>query len=103
MTKRLTEAEFDELKRIRDAAIIEMVRDVRKKMWPDAPDDEPVQFHSPDFHAECYCDCPKGPCQHEFSGWRDITDDEGRVCGGEQFCQRCGTGSMSHSMKSEEW
>lgn len=40
----------------------------------------------------CYCACPDGPCEHDFQGWREF---EG---GGETFCQRCGMGSMSHSL-----
>ena len=43
----------------------------------------------------CYCDCPDGPCEHEFGGWREFEDD----CGGEQVCSRCGVGSMAHSMR----
>jgi hypothetical protein len=38
-------------------------------------------------------------CEHDFKGWRDLTDDKGNVCGGETFCQRCGMGSMSHSLR----
>jgi hypothetical protein len=35
------------------------------------------------------------PCEHEFGGWREI--DGG--LGGEQFCQKCGTGMMAWSMR----
>lgn len=98
MKPRPTEAEFDELKRTRDAGIEKLVRKVRDKFCPGATQ-EPLQFHCREFRAECYCDCPNGPCQHEFGGWRDILDDNDQVCGGEQFCQRCGQGSMSHSMR----
>jgi hypothetical protein len=100
MKQRPTEEEFAELKRIRDDAILKMVREVRKKMWPDAPDDDGIlTFHCRDYQNDCYCACPEGPCQHEFSGWRDILNDDDQVCGGEQVCQRCGCGSMSHSMR----
>lgn len=95
-----TEAEFDALKRERDEGIRKLLRDVRKQVWPDAPDDESLQFHCSDYEAICYCACPDGPCQHEFSGWRDIHNDDGEVCGGEQFCSRCGMGAMSHSMRT---
>ena len=43
----------------------------------------------------CYCACPDGPCEHEFDGWRDILDDEGRVSGGESVCRLCGMGAMT--------
>ena len=97
---RPTEAEFDELKRQRDQDILNVVREVRKKLWPDAPDVEPQQFHCRDYNATCYCDCPDGPCQHEFEGWRDITNDNGEVCGGETVCKRCGMGAMQHSLRT---
>lgn len=48
----------------------------------------------------CYCACPTGPCEHEFQGWRDIIGDNGDCQGGEQFCSKCGLGSMSHSMRT---
>jgi hypothetical protein len=96
-----TEAEFDELKRRRDEEIIKAIRAARKKLWPDAPDDAPLEFHAHDYHAGCYCACPTGPCQHEFSGFREVLNDDGEVCGGEQFCQRCGMGSMQHSMRTD--
>lgn len=47
----------------------------------------------------CYCACPEGPCEHEFAGWRDILDEESRVCGGEQACRLCGAGAMAHSIR----
>lgn len=99
MTK-LTEAEFDELKRKRDQGILDIVREFRKKYWPDEPDSEPVTFHCSDYNADCYCNCPDGPCQHEFDGWRDLHDDNGHVCGGETVCRRCGMGAMSHSLRT---
>ena len=48
----------------------------------------------------CYCACAEGgPCEHDFPGWRDIEDEDGRVCGGETVCNRCGMGAMSHSLR----
>lgn len=98
-SQRPTEAEFDELKRKRDEDIMQMVREARKSIWPDAPNDAPLMFHCRDYSAECYCNCPDGPCQHEFTGWRDLHSDDGEVCGGEQFCKRCGMGAMNHSIR----
>ena len=46
---------------------------------------------------ECYCACADGgPCEHEFAGWREFEDGSG----GETFCQRCGMGSMSHTLNT---
>ena len=36
-----------------------------------------------------------GACDHEFSGWREFDGGQG----GEQFCQKCGTGAMEWSMR----
>lgn len=42
----------------------------------------------------CYCACGEGgPCEHEFSGWREIDN------GGEQFCRLCGMGAMRHTLR----
>ncbi len=46
----------------------------------------------------CYCDCPRGPCEHDFQGWRDFEDGSG----GESICKRCGMGAMSHCLRTAE-
>ena len=38
-------------------------------------------------------------CEHDLRGWRDITDDEGNVRGGEQVCSKCGLGAMAISLR----
>lgn len=88
---RPTEAEFAELKRKRDEAVNKAIDEMcAEQGW------ERGAVHVHASHAgDCYCDCPNGPCQHEFGGWREFEDGSG----GETFCQRCGTGSMSHSMR----
>jgi hypothetical protein len=94
-----SEAEFDELKRQRAMHIEKVIRDVHERMgWPLTELHAHVNYGGGT--DDCYCNCPEGPCQHEWGGWRDITDEEGRVCGGEQFCQRCGMGSMAHGMRT---
>lgn len=39
-------------------------------------------------------------CKHDFQGWRDTHDDEGRACGGEQVCTKCGIGAMTYSVRT---
>ena len=34
--------------------------------------------------------------EHDWGGWRNFEDG----LGGEQFCQRCGMGAMSHGMRT---
>ena len=96
---RPTEAEFDELKRQRARNIEKFIRDFRERMgWP------LTELHAHVSYGggtdDCYCACPDGPCQHEFEGWRDITDDNDVVCGGETVCKRCGMGAMAHSLRT---
>lgn len=45
----------------------------------------------------CECNCPES-CGYEFSGNRDIVNENGRVIGGETVCVKCGLGAMEHSM-----
>lgn len=37
-------------------------------------------------------------CQHNFQGWHDFTDDEGRACGGTTVCTKCGMDAMTYSL-----
>jgi hypothetical protein len=98
MTARPSPEEFAELRRKRDEGIAEMVREMVAKMGGNPDEASAHVYYGGGTHG-CYCDCAgHGPCEHEFTGWRDIEDDDGNVCGGEQFCSRCGMGSMQHSM-----
>lgn len=90
--------DFEALRAKRNAAVQEVIDAAFAKLGGAG---KPV--HNFDFNA-CYCACvTKGPCEHDFKGWRDLTDDDGNVNGGETFCQRCGMGSMSHSLRCEDW
>ena len=85
--------DFEALRAQRNAAVRKMLAAVAKEWGTD------VTVASFDFNA-CYCACgDKGPCEHDFKGWRDIYDDQDNVCGGEAVCERCGMGAMSHSIK----
>lgn len=92
MSDRLSDAEFDELKRQRDASLSAALRALfDEKGW-----DPDKAFVHTSGSSGCYCACAsRGPCQHEWNGpWRDF--DDGR--GGETTCSKCGAGSMSHDM-----
>jgi hypothetical protein len=87
---RPTDAEFEELKRVRDVAIAETVRAACERLgW------DPVQAS---FHAShtdgCYCACPDGPCQHTWDG--EPWEDEGAH---SATCSRCGAVAMFHDMR----
>lgn len=85
--------DFEKLRRDRDAAINAIVDEVcARHGW----DRSKASVHTPD--CGCYCACPDGPCEHEFSGWREFEDG----LGGETFCQKCGMGAMSHSLRTAE-
>jgi hypothetical protein len=38
-------------------------------------------------------------CKHDFRGWRALTDDEGRECGGTTVCTKCGMDAMTYSLR----
>lgn len=93
----MTKPDFDALRKERDAEIAKVVREVARKLWGDEAAEKAYAAHVSYGGGSkgCYCACADGgPCEHGFSGWREFEDGNG----GEQFCQRCGTGAMSHSM-----
>ena len=47
---------------------------------------------------ECRCQCPDGPCEHEWTGEVVTRDDEGRVRGASMACSRCGMTAMGHDL-----
>ena len=47
------------------------------------------------FHASPKPDA----CDHDFQGWEELKDDEGRVCGGTTVCTRCGMTSFAHALR----
>jgi hypothetical protein len=87
--------DFEALRAERDAAVAKIVKEAARSLWGDEAA-ERITFHASfgGGTASCYCACPDGPCEHQFDGWREFDDG----LGGEQFCQRCGMGAMSHSM-----
>lgn len=91
MKERPTDAEFEELKRKRDAAISEVVRTVcQQHGW----DPEKASYHASNTDG-CYCACPDGPCQHVWDGpeYRDDTMMSGTY-------SRCGAIHAFHDMRT---
>jgi len=88
--------DFDKLRAERDAAVAAIVKATILRI--DGDEAAEKAFYHVNFgggSALCYCACADGgPCEHQFAGWREFEDG----LGGEQFCQRCGMGAMSHSM-----
>lgn len=90
MKPQLTDAEFDELKRVRDDAIRTLVHEVcEQEGW----DPTRASFHSSDMSG-CYCACPDGPCQHKWDG-----PDREEYCMVSKTCSRCGTVAAYHDMR----
>lgn len=86
--------DFEALRNERNAATERIVRDICiERGW----DEKKVELYSFDPNA-CYCNCPKGPCEHDWQGWREFADGSG----GERVCTRCGKGAMSHSLRTGE-
>ncbi len=86
--------DFDALRRERDEAIRKVIAEAFKAMGAD-PDKGHAHVSFGGGSSECYCACPDGPCEHQFSGWREFDDG----LGGETFCQRCGMGAMAHDIR----
>jgi hypothetical protein len=96
----MTEAkpDFDALRKTRD----ENIERIAKELWVELggnPNEAP-HFHSCEHKAACYCACPDGPCEHQWHGERPILGEDEQPCGFEAFCERCGQGAMSHSMRT---
>jgi hypothetical protein len=83
--------DFAALRAKRDASLKAMFDAVcAEQGWDPAT----TQFHVSGADG-CYCACPDGPCEHEFSGWREFEDG----LYGEQVCRLCGMGAMAHDLR----
>lgn len=95
----MDDPDFEKLRADRDEAVSKIATDMAKDMArragkPEA-EIESVHINYGGGTSECYCACADGgPCEHDFSGWREFDDGNG----GEQYCQRCGMGAMAHTM-----
>lgn len=96
MTKpRPTDAEFDDLKRQRDASLAAAVAQIcTEQGW------DPGKTH---VHAsgagDCYCACPDGPCQHIWDGPEYTEEPEGGGFMSSVTCSRCGAPAIYHDMR----
>lgn len=41
---------------------------------------------------------PKKGCEHDYSGWEDIVEPDGRVSGGTAICVKCGASAIAEDM-----
>lgn len=90
----ITKPDFGTLRAERNFEISRVIEATAKKMGCD-PTHLWYNF-DPD---ACYCACPKGPCEHDFTGgYRECMDQ----LGAEQVCKRCGMGAMAHSIRTSE-
>lgn len=87
----MMQVDFEKLRAKRNAAVTKAIQEMWGRLGG-STDEAPVSNFDPN---ACYCACSTGgPCEHNWSGWREFEDG----CGGEQVCSRCGCGAMSHSM-----
>lgn len=95
----LTDEDFTKLAKERDEMLEKTISAIAKSHgWDRAKTHAHI---SPGGNShQCYCACPDGPCQHDWSGpGQDILDDNGQPCGFETTCARCGMGAMSHDVR----
>ena len=45
----------------------------------------------------CKCQCPDGPCEHEWGGWEEYEAPGGGQIG-TQVCSKCGMARIDHDM-----
>lgn len=90
MKPRPTDAEFDELKRTRDAHIRSVIEAMARRMGADP---NSVAAHVCGA-GDCYCACPDGPCQHIWDG-PEYRED----CLSSVTCSRCGEPAIYHDMR----
>lgn len=84
--------DFAELRRKRDEAVKEIVKAAAISMGMDP---EKVTFHACGSHG-CYCNCPEGPCEHQWDG--EIFEDEDG-CVMSTTCSKCGEICAYHDMR----
>ena len=89
--QRLTDEQFDDLKRKRDENLQRTIQSLCDDMGWKNPS---VHISGGGSTAECYCACPDGPCQHDWSGpWVEFEN------GGSTSCSRCGMLAMNHDIR----
>ncbi len=90
---RPTDAEFEELKRKRDEAMVTVVKELcEQNGW----DPKTVRVHGSHAGDKCYCACPDGPCQHIWDGPQYTSED---LCLVSSTCSRCGAVAAFHDMR----
>ncbi len=95
MKFRPTDAEFEELKRKRDASIGTSIDRICAELgW----DRSKVHTHVSGAGG-CYCACPDGPCQHIWNGPEYTENSEGGGFMSSVTCSRCGTPAIYHDMR----
>ena len=91
MTKRPTPEEFAELRRLRNEKIRAVIAKIAGKEGFDLS--KTCTTHNDN---ACYCDCPDGPCEHEWDGPEYLSEDG---CMSSVTCSHCGCLAISHHMR----
>ena len=95
----LTDEDFAKLARERDEQLEKTISAIAKSRGWD-PEKVSVHINRGGSSAQCYCACPDGPCQHDWTGLgQDVLNDNDEPCGFEVTCARCGMGAMSHDLR----
>lgn len=86
-----SEPDFEALRRERNAGVLRSMQKLADEHGV------PLQSLRSNFNPNaCYCACPEGPCEHDWSGpeWRS---EDG--CAASVTCARCGCTAMGHDMR----
>ena len=93
---------FEQLRAKRNAST-KALKEAVAKIWGVQPEDITMPCSISMDPDACYCACATGgPCEHRFTGWREIPPDEEGLGGGggESVCERCGMGALSHDLRT---
>jgi Zn-finger protein len=83
--------DFDALRAERNKRIAEHAECIAAEFGFEGP---VLTSHNPN---ACYCACPEGPCEHDWTGKEWVSADG---CASSVTCARCGTTAMSHDMRT---
>jgi hypothetical protein len=84
--------DFEELRARRNASVQAQMQKLADEYGV------PLQSLRSNFNPHaCYCACPEGPCEHNWTGPEWVSEDG---CACSVTCARCASTAMSHSLRT---
>ena len=87
----INKPDFETLRAERNKAVQEHLQKLAEEY------DLPIESLRTNFNPNaCYCNCPEGPCEHQWDGPEYRSEDG---CLSSTTCSRCGMTAFSHDMR----